>query len=153
MIALGGETAGALKIRSAMKMDIAPASRLLPPEELSDRIRDRNHQPFSVWDGKVRLSIAGYQDKISVLRFNGQWLLVDGKNRASTVILKPEPHNRHLSNLSKSLPGTVNEVEAEGADSSVVRSVCEVVTRLCKSHLTIAGLMKSVDLLEFKVEQ
>ena len=35
-------------------------------EQLSERIQQRAELPFSVWDGKVRLSIAGYQDKVAV---------------------------------------------------------------------------------------
>ena len=54
--------------------------------------------------------------------------------------------------ILKALPGTVKEVEAEGADRVVVSSVCEVVTRLCKRHLAMAPLIKGVDLSEFKVD-
>jgi serine/threonine-protein kinase HipA len=68
---------------------------------LSDRIRDRARMPFSVWDGKVRLSIAGYQDKIAVYERDGQWFMVDGNrsNLASTVIVKPVPVRPQLRSL------------------------------------------------------
>ena len=69
-------------------------------EEFSARIRARPDHPFSVWDGKVRLSIAGYQDKIAVYEEAGQWFLVEGTLLASTHILKPEPVARALAGLT-----------------------------------------------------
>ena len=48
--------------------------------------------PFPVWDGKVRLSIAGYQDKLQVLVEGEQLSLADG-SLASTHILKPDSRN------------------------------------------------------------
>jgi serine/threonine-protein kinase HipA len=91
MLAIGRETAGALRLGHGHAAAGAGAARLLPPGELSARIRARPQQPFSVWDGRVRLSIAGYQDKLAVFKNEGQWFLPDGPTMASTVILKPEP--------------------------------------------------------------
>ena len=97
MVALGRETAGALRLRLVDRQrtpDLAEPiveKRHLPREELSVRIRNRHAEPFSVWDGKVRLSIAGYQDKTAAYDEGGEWYLVEGERLASTVILKPEP--------------------------------------------------------------
>ncbi len=97
MVALGRETAGALRLRLIDKRRASePAEpivdkRYLSREELSARIRNRHAEPFSVWDGKVRLSIAGSQDKTAAYEENGEWYLVEGEKLASTVILKPEP--------------------------------------------------------------
>ncbi len=114
MIALGGETAGAIRATLAGENGEARASvpqqatephqnaaalRLVTPHELSERIRDRARQAFSVWDGRVRLSIAGFQDKIAVYERNGQWFLVDGPDLASTVIVKPVPLRPQLAGL------------------------------------------------------
>jgi serine/threonine-protein kinase HipA len=102
VIALGRETAGALRITvpGEAAQPLPEASlRALSPEELSRRIRQRNELPFSVWDGRVRLSIAGYQDKIAVLEREGQWWLVDGPELASTVIVKPAPLRPALAQL------------------------------------------------------
>ncbi len=90
MLAIGRETAGALRLGRGQAAG-AGAARLLPPGELSTRIRARPQEPFSVWDGRVRLSIAGYQDKLAVFKNDGHWYLPDGPAMASTVILKPEP--------------------------------------------------------------
>lgn len=102
MVALGKETAGALRIAIARNGANAGDQRTDPPgdlqplrlvtkAELSERIRRRAEMPFSVWDGKVRLSIAGYQDKIAIYQLGDQWYLVDGPRLASTVIVKPMP--------------------------------------------------------------
>ena len=61
--------------------------------ELSERIRARPYMPFSVWDGRVRLSIAGYQDKLAVAEWKSRWFLPDG-SASSTHILKPEQVGR-----------------------------------------------------------
>ena len=45
-----------------------------------------------MWDGKVRMSVAGFQDKLLVLMDGENIFLADGA-LASTHILKPEPLN------------------------------------------------------------
>lgn len=47
----------------------------------------------------MRLSIAGYQDKIAVYERDGQWFLFDGPRHASTVIVKPAPMRPQLATL------------------------------------------------------
>ena len=88
---VGRETAGAVAL---LPEGEAPRSggtrREIPPEELSERIRARDETPFSVWDGRVRMSIAGRQDKVGVRRDDDRFFLVDG-DLATTHILKPEP--------------------------------------------------------------
>ncbi|WP_347987641.1 HipA domain-containing protein [Methylomonas sp. AM2-LC] len=109
LIALGQETAGALTINLADRPTqtelepVASSMRLLSQEELSVRIRSRPDDAFTVWDGKVRLSIAGHQDKIAVLEKHGHWYLVDGDQLASTHILKPDPIQSRLKGM------TINE--------------------------------------------
>ena len=102
---LGNEAAGALRLLPHMAT-AEPASsedalRPLPWEELSERIRQRPELPFSIWDRKVRLSIAGYQDKLAVYQETpGNWFLANGADVASTHILKPESANPRLSGLT-----------------------------------------------------
>jgi len=96
--ALGAETTGAFRFwRSDEAPPTVPA---IPPrevtrEELDDRIAHRDHVPFEVWDGKLRMSIAGVQDKLMVyvdrpLGDGGRLFLVEPP-LASTHILKPDP--------------------------------------------------------------
>jgi serine/threonine-protein kinase HipA len=97
---LGPETSGALSFlpvpespgyRSATRREVTHG-------ELHERIRERAELPFAVWDGRVRLSIAGYQDKLAVYQEDNRMYLVEGE-LASTHILKPEPADSRLPML------------------------------------------------------
>ncbi|HEU4654624.1 MAG TPA: HipA domain-containing protein [Steroidobacteraceae bacterium] len=94
---LGQETSGALSFYAD---DVEPtklrsSSREITRDELQQRIRDRAQIPFMVWDGRVRMSIAGYQDKLAVYLDGERMYLAEGK-LASTHILKPEPSEGRL---------------------------------------------------------
>ena len=101
--ALGRETAGAIRLTAGN--DSEPIAkepeqlREITREELSQRIRERAQRPFSVWDQQVRLSIAGYQDKIAVYEHDSRLFLVNGGPKASTVIVKPVPTRPALASL------------------------------------------------------
>ncbi|MFP3564025.1 HipA domain-containing protein [Paraburkholderia sp. SIMBA_030] len=91
----GASGAQAAEAEPAIASELEPIRREISDEELSARIRDRDNIPFPVWDGKVRLSVAGYQDKLQVLVDEDERLfLVDG-SLSSTHILKPETRNAH----------------------------------------------------------
>lgn len=94
---LGRETAGALSFLPAGQSPQAQEARRRPlaPAELQQRIDARNRVPFAVWDDKVRMSVAGHQDKLLVLREGDALFLADGA-LSSTHILKPEPLNDKL---------------------------------------------------------
>ncbi len=97
--ALGAESAGALRFLPEGKVPSTQAvRRRVRYDELEQRIKDRDSEPFSVWDGKVRISIAGYQDKLQVVRDAGELYLVDG-SLSSTHILKPPSRNPLLSHM------------------------------------------------------
>ncbi|HSW09008.1 HipA domain-containing protein [Aquabacterium sp.] len=96
--ALGTETTGAF--RFWRPDEVPPSVAAVPPrevtrEELDRRLAERDDVPLAVWDGKLRLSIAGVQDKLMVyldrpLDDGGRLFLVEPP-LASTHILKPEP--------------------------------------------------------------
>jgi serine/threonine-protein kinase HipA len=98
--AMGREAAGAVRILDASPVTATERLRPVSRAELSMRIRERQDVPFSVWDGAVRLSIAGYQDKLAVFEADGEWSLADGPHRASTHILKPDPLAPRLAGLT-----------------------------------------------------
>lgn len=104
LAALGRETAGALEVVSSnteMRAAAEPVFRPVTREQLSERIRARPHEPFTVWDGRVRLSIAGYQDKLAVYEdAGGNWSLVEGSTIASTHLIKPEPVRAALAGMT-----------------------------------------------------
>ncbi|CDN86957.1 MULTISPECIES: HipA domain-containing protein [Hydrogenophaga] len=97
---LGRETTGALSFLSPGQTpgDIPPRAREITREELQDRITRRDQMPFTVWDGKVRLSVAGQQDKLLVQKVGERLFLVDG-SLSSTHILKPEPLRPYLKHM------------------------------------------------------
>lgn len=98
---MGQESTGALSLLPDGKTpeQIDDTQREITYAELSERILDRANYPFNVWDGRVRMSIAGYQDKLAVYMDDMQRLfLVEGR-WASTHILKPEPLNPRLAKL------------------------------------------------------
>jgi serine/threonine-protein kinase HipA len=105
ILALGRETAGAIRVSKSADnpllsgSDVENSFREITQEELSERIQARQRIPFSQWDGKVRLSIAGYQDKIAIYKKNDKWFLVEGARIASTYIVKPLPQREQLATL------------------------------------------------------
>lgn len=106
--ALGAETAGALRFTgdsNPAAPTAEPVPREIPLHELDQRIAEREHVPLTVWDGKVRMSVAGLQDKLLVyldrpLVNGGRLFLVDGQRLASTHILKPDTDNPQTPHLA-----------------------------------------------------
>lgn len=105
--ALGAETAGALRFAGDALAPPAgePVLREIPLKELNQRIAEREQVPLTVWDGKVRMSVAGLQDKLLVyldrpLLEGGRLFLVDGPRLASTHILKPDTGNPKTPHLA-----------------------------------------------------
>lgn len=110
--ALGTETAGALRFTGDANQappTAEPVLREIPLQELDQRIAERDHVPLTIWDGKVRMSVAGLQDKLLVYldrpmaelgREGGRLFLVDGQRLASTHILKPDTANPRTPHLA-----------------------------------------------------
>jgi serine/threonine-protein kinase HipA len=96
--ALGTETTGAFRFWRSDEVPpvvVAKPPREVTREELDKRIAVRDQIPLAVWDGRVRMSIAGVQDKLMVyldrpLHDGGRLFLVEPP-LASTHILKPDP--------------------------------------------------------------
>lgn len=97
---LGQETSGALSFlpANAESPPRGSTKREISRAELRQRIDERAQVPFMVWDGRVRMSIAGYQDKLAVYVDGDRFYLVEGE-LASTHILKPEPYEAQLPML------------------------------------------------------
>ncbi|QBP75951.1 type II toxin-antitoxin system HipA family toxin [Herbaspirillum huttiense] len=122
--ALGRESAGALVFSANA---VTPhdkderQARRLSSEELSQRIRARPEHPFTVWDGRVRLSIAGYQDKLAVLQQGDAWFLPETLQQSSTHILKPEPVSRQLAGMTTNELMCMLLADAVGVRAAAVR--------------------------------
>ncbi len=106
--ALGVETAGALRFTAdaqAATFTVGPELREVTLPELDRRIAERAQMPLTVWDGRVRMSVAGLQDKLLVyldrpLQEGGRLFLADGGGWASTHILKPDPGQQRTPHLA-----------------------------------------------------
>ena len=71
--------------------------RPISDAEILQRLDFPETHPMDIWDGKPRLSVAGMQTKLNVLKLNGKYGLADGQNLSSTHILKFEQSTqKHL---------------------------------------------------------
>lgn len=91
--AIGKETSGALSF--GMSESIETSFREISKEELQERIKERKKTPITIWDGKVRLSLAGVQEKLPIAIIDGKFGFGEGK-LASTHILKFDTSDTHL---------------------------------------------------------
>lgn len=85
---LGAETSGALSFRVPNSEPEETSFRAVPDDELIERL-ERNLAPLVYWDGKVRLSVAGVQNKLNLLKRGDEWGFGEGK-LSSNYILKFE---------------------------------------------------------------
>lgn len=91
--AIGKETSGALSF--GMVESIETSFREISKEELQERIKERKKTPITIWDGKVRLSLAGVQEKLPIAIIDGKIGFGEGA-LASTHILKFDTSDTHL---------------------------------------------------------
>ena len=98
--AIGAETSGALSF--GMGSMIETSFRPVSLEELEERIRHRAKTPITLWDEKVRLSLAGVQEKLPIVYMNQQFGFGEG-DFASTHILKFSHDNTLVLNEFLSL--------------------------------------------------
>lgn len=91
--AIGKETSGALSF--GMVEHVETSFREISKEELQERIKERKKTPITIWDGKVRLSLAGVQEKLPIAIIDGKFGFGEGK-LASTHILKFDTSDTHL---------------------------------------------------------
>lgn len=147
--ALGVETSGAFRFwPSGYPLPNSAALsplREVSPAELDERLAQRAQIPFVMWDGKPRISVAGYQDKLLVyldapLNAGGRMFLAEPP-LASTHILKPQPLDPSMPHL------VVNEhycmtlalrMGLPVAQTSLLRASCPVlvVTRFDRLEIT-----------------
>jgi len=135
--ALGAETAGALRFSgdaATAQPGGEPIRREIPLQELDQRIAERERVPLTVWDGKVRMSVAGLQDKLLVFldrpmaelgQHGGRLFLVDGQRLASTHILKPDtgnPRTPHLAVNEHFCMSLARRMKLPAAEVSLLRT-------------------------------
>ena len=93
--AIGNETAGALTFSS--DNIVVTNFREISNEELTERIINKENINITLWDGKIRLSLSGVQDKLPLVVLNDNKYGIGEGKIASTHILKFEKNeNIHL---------------------------------------------------------
>jgi serine/threonine-protein kinase HipA len=105
--ALGAETTGAFRFlphgENGAQEQPGIECREVTFQELDQRIAERDKRFFMEWDGQVRLSVAGYQDKLLVYvkgeLNNGARMFLPDYPLASTHILKPQPIEANLAHM------------------------------------------------------
>lgn len=130
--AIGSDTAGALSFCRDTEQCPETTFREVAPTELAERIASRGEVPITLWDEKPRLSVAGVQDKLTVLiRPDGVMGFGEGE-LCSTHILKfgksGAPAEQHLvvneylcMRLARSVGLPVAEVEFERIGEPVLK--------------------------------
>ena len=91
---IGKDTTGALTFSQDNK-PFKTSFREISNTKLANRIKDRKNRPIVVWDGNVRLSVAGVQDKLPITIIDGKFGFSEGE-LASTHILKFESNDDNL---------------------------------------------------------
>ena len=86
--AIGNETAGALTFST--DNIVVTNFREISNEELTERIMNKDNINITLWDGKIRLSLSGVQDKLPLVVFKDNKYGIGEGKIASTHILKFE---------------------------------------------------------------
>lgn len=96
-LAIGNDLAGALRLSLTENTpEVLQQIRPITFEEIIEKLDFPDTHPIDIWDGKPRLSVAGMQAKINVLKMGNEYALVDGELLCSTHILKFESGQKHL---------------------------------------------------------
>ena len=91
---IGRDVSGAVTFTLPAEPDVPTHFRPITPEELLLRLDQPEIWPLEVWDGRPRLSVAGVQAKLNLLRLEGALGFGEGE-LCSTHLLKFE-HHPHL---------------------------------------------------------
>lgn len=81
---------GAIRLENKNFPQQPRSFRAVTFEELAERLDSIRRYPITVWDGRPRLSLAGCQEKLNVLKFDNHFGLADGPDFCSDRILKFE---------------------------------------------------------------
>lgn len=114
---MGAETTGALTFTDTKEINIPTSFREIPLDELEDRVSKKDVQSIILWDEKLRLSLAGVQEKLAVTIIDNVIGLGEG-DICSTHILKFNRKNENVIlneylslKLAKAVGINVAEVE------------------------------------------
>lgn len=104
--AMGKETSGSLFFLPAGETPerIDPGIRIIQAEEFARRVAKSDDFPITVWDGRIRLSVAGLQSKMNIIYAEkGNLIGLAEGSSSSTHILKFEKRNQNHLVLNEKL--------------------------------------------------
>lgn len=96
LLAMQNDLPGAVRIAGDSSEDRTDTFRPISDDAILERLEKPLTHPMDVWDGRPRLSVAGMQTKLNVLKLDGVYGLADGHNLCSDRILKFEVPESHL---------------------------------------------------------
>ena len=92
---IGAETTGALTFTQSREIDIPTSFREIPLDELKQRVSEKDAHSIILWDKKLRLSLAGVQEKLAIAIVDDVIGLGEG-DICSTHILKFNRKNENV---------------------------------------------------------
>lgn len=104
--AMGKETSGSLILlpKGEKPEKINPGIRIIQGEEFARRVAKSDDFPIAVWDGRIRLSVAGLQSKMNIIYAErGNLIGLPEGSSSSTHILKFEKRNQNHLVLNEKL--------------------------------------------------
>lgn len=123
-----------LVLAGAERQTLKDAFRPITEAEILERLQQPDVRPITVWDGAPRLSVAGVQTKLNVLKIGDAYGLAEGENLASDRLLKFEkPTVKHL---------VLNEYLTMQLAAGLGHTVAEV-------HLKRFGIFRALEVLRF----
>ncbi|HAS8538496.1 TPA: type II toxin-antitoxin system HipA family toxin [Vibrio vulnificus] len=93
--AIGAETSGAMSFLGEYHTPTETNFRKVEHSEIEEKLKNRELNQLTVWDGKRRLSVAGVQDKLNLIFRDGKLGLGDG-DLCSTHIAKFETDFKNI---------------------------------------------------------
>lgn len=153
---IGAETTGALTFTDTKEINIPTSFREIPLDELKERVFKKDVQSIILWDEKLRLSLAGVQEKLAVTIIDNVIGLGEG-DICSTHILKFNRKNENVIlneylslKLAKAVGINVAEVEYKKLGSENVLFVERFDRKLINDkHIERLHIIDSTQALGF----
>lgn len=153
---IGAETTGALTFTDTKEINIPTSFREIPLDELKERVSKKDVQSIILWDEKLRLSLAGVQEKLAVAIIDDVIGLGEG-DICSTHILKFNRKNENVIlneylslKLAKAVGINVAEVEYKKLGSENVLFVERFDRKLINDkHIERLHIIDSTQALGF----
>ncbi len=155
---IGKDVAGAVNFYTKLPKMKEKKFIEIPKTKLLQKIKNISYENILVWDGKVRLSIAGVGKKLPVMIKEGKFGFGDGEY-ASTHILKFDKKNLHLVEneylslwIAKQVGLDVNEAEILEMEEEKILAVKRFDREFINDKIDKKHIIDGVQLLNMPPE-